>query len=45
MKPGILIAAVLAVLVVGVGIYMIDVDFSGETELPEPIQPVGGVLM
>lgn len=35
MKPGILVAAVLAVLVIGFGIYMIDVDVSGETELPD----------
>ena len=35
MRPGVIIAIIIAVVVIAFGIYMVDFDVSGEAELPE----------
>ena len=43
MKPGIIIAAILAVVAIAFGVYMIDVDQTQEAQLPE-VEIEGGQM-
>lgn len=43
MKAGAIIAAAVAVVAIAFGIYMIDVDVSGDVELPE-VEVTGGEM-